>query len=78
MVGVVSSTPFAMACSCRSGRLVGRGQQLIAGDEGHHLLGRRVELLPVLLLGQLVDVGPELAGVRRLEERAVARRRRRR
>ena len=40
MVGVVSSTPLAMACSCSVGiGLVGGREQLIAGDERHHLLG---------------------------------------
>ena len=43
--------------------LEGGGQQRIAGDEGHHELGRGVDPLPVLLLRQGVDVGLHLAAV---------------
>ena len=43
--------------------LKGRGQQGVAGNERHDQLGRGVELVPVLLLGQLVDVGAQLSGV---------------
>ena len=43
--------------------LEGGGQELVAGDEGHHHLGRAVELLPVLLLAQLLDVRAQLARV---------------
>ena len=39
------------------------GQQRVAGDEGDDELGRVVELLPVGLLRQRVDVGPQLPGV---------------
>ena len=65
--------------------LEGGREQLVAGDEGDDHLRRPVELPPVLLLRQLLDVGAELPGVatpgavrgtRRRPRRPAARRRR--
>jgi hypothetical protein len=40
-----------------------RVQERVAGHEQHHELRRRVERLPIRLVGQLVDVRAQLPGV---------------
>ena len=65
-----ASRPWPARAPAAPGRPRGRRQQRLAGDEGHHELGRALELPPVLLLGQLVHVGAQLAGVLLEERRA--------
>ena len=63
VVGVASSTWCDTACSSSELSCSSGGQQRVAGDEGDDELGRVVELLPVTLLRQRVDVRPKLPSV---------------